>query len=308
MKNMPVPYSGKEKYIFVSYSHKDSDKVLPVIVRMKAQGYRVWFDQGIDPGSEWDENIAQHINNCGYFAAFMSDNYLASGNCCDELSYARDLDKDRLVVYLEYVDLPSGIAMRINRIQSIYMYKYTDSEMFFEKLFSTQNLDSCADLQPTVVVDQPVSHTAYAQNTNSVEPAHTTQTSSEVESAKKQEAISNRKPQPVTAPKGKKTSGMVTFIIAVVLFTLSLIFIDVPAVGFVFSLFSTVASLLTFTGVLDKKPLRIINHVVFAVNLFLGITFAGMGLGNIAAVYYAILGIIVLTPLWIMFSIKKYKK
>ena len=37
----PVPYRGNEPYIFISYSHKDSRKVWPVIEQMQADGYRV---------------------------------------------------------------------------------------------------------------------------------------------------------------------------------------------------------------------------------------------------------------------------
>ena len=92
----PPPYNGKEKYIFISYSHRDTAQVFPIIAKLMENGYRVWYDAGIDPGTEWDENIAQHINDCGYFIAFMSTNYLGSNNCKDELNYARDLEKERL--------------------------------------------------------------------------------------------------------------------------------------------------------------------------------------------------------------------
>ena len=61
----PIPYAGKEKYIFISYSHRDTYQAFEIITRLKKNGYRVWFDGGIDPGTEWDENIAFHINDCG---------------------------------------------------------------------------------------------------------------------------------------------------------------------------------------------------------------------------------------------------
>ena len=74
-------------YIFVSYSHKDSNFTIPLINRLKKEGYHVWYDDGIDPGTEWDENIANHIENCSYFVAVISNNYLQSDNCKDELNY-----------------------------------------------------------------------------------------------------------------------------------------------------------------------------------------------------------------------------
>ena len=141
--NVPKPYQGNEKFIFISYSHRDTDKVFPIINALMKQGYRVWYDQGIDPGTEWDENIANHIADCGYFVAFISNNYLGSSNCKDELNFARDLEKDRLIVYLEEVQLPAGMAMRINRLQSIFKYTYTNEADFYEKLFAANNIGVC---------------------------------------------------------------------------------------------------------------------------------------------------------------------
>jgi TM2 domain-containing membrane protein YozV len=141
--NAPAPYRGKEKYIFISYSHKDTAKVYPIISKLNMEGYRVWYDSGIDPGTEWDENIAQHIEECGYFIAFITENYLASNNCKDELNYVRDLEKERLIVYLENVTLPSGMAMRINRLQSIHKPAYSNENDFYEKLFLAKGIHVC---------------------------------------------------------------------------------------------------------------------------------------------------------------------
>ena len=46
------PYEGTENYIFVSYTHKDSEAVFSVIERLHKRGYRIWYDDGIAPGSE----------------------------------------------------------------------------------------------------------------------------------------------------------------------------------------------------------------------------------------------------------------
>ena len=128
-------------YIFISYSHRDSDKVLKIMDRLKSAGYNVWYDGGIDPGTEWDENIAKHVQGCAYFIAFVSANYIASKNCKDELNYSRDLDKEQLLVYLEDVELPGGMAMRMNRIQAIWWNKYSNVEEAYEKLFSAKGID-----------------------------------------------------------------------------------------------------------------------------------------------------------------------
>ena len=59
---MHKPYEGSEPYIFISYAHADREDVFAVLSELYARGYRIWFDEGITPGSEWPENIAQHLS------------------------------------------------------------------------------------------------------------------------------------------------------------------------------------------------------------------------------------------------------
>ena len=168
-------FNEKIPFIFISYSHKDSDRVCPIIERLKKEGFNVWYDDGIEPGSEWDENIANHISQCGYFIAFISENYLGSSNCKDELNFSRDLDKDRLLVYLEEVALSGGMAMRMNRNQAIYWDKCEDKEKAYQKLFSAVGIEKTRIFIPkpveeTVSVQQSVSQPAVAQPVPAQQP------------------------------------------------------------------------------------------------------------------------------------------
>ncbi len=136
--DLPYPYDGGENFIFISYSHKDTDKVMGIIRQLQADGYRVWYDEGIDPGTEWDDNSADHVARCGCFLAFMSGEDLARANCKDELTYARDLNLPRLLIYLEDVALTGGLAMRHNRLQALHYYKYLDMKgMFYKRLYES---------------------------------------------------------------------------------------------------------------------------------------------------------------------------
>ena len=65
-------YEGKENYIFISYAHKDSDKVLPVIKALNDASFRVWYDAGIEAGSEWPENVAEHLCGSAVTLIFLS--------------------------------------------------------------------------------------------------------------------------------------------------------------------------------------------------------------------------------------------
>jgi Leucine-rich repeat (LRR) protein len=94
-------YEGSEPYIFVSYAHKDSEAVLPVIQALYGKKYRIWYDEGIAPGSEWPENIALHLKKASAVMVFVSDHYLASPNCKNELRVADEQKKKTIQIALD---------------------------------------------------------------------------------------------------------------------------------------------------------------------------------------------------------------
>lgn len=138
--------NGKKPYIFVSYSHRNKDDAMEIVNQLQSNCYRVWYDEGVDPGSEWDKNIASHVENCGFFIALLSQKYLSSSNCKDELNYARDLEKPQLLIYLEDIQLPGGMQMRLSRLQAIHKYRYNDQESFYEKLYTSKGIDTCLEI------------------------------------------------------------------------------------------------------------------------------------------------------------------
>ena len=98
-----TPYEGSEKFIFLSYCHKDKSIVFPVAERLARDGYRVWYDEGIDPGAEWPEIIAEHLNRCSACIAFVSENSLNSHNCRREINFALLKKKPFISVVTEKV-------------------------------------------------------------------------------------------------------------------------------------------------------------------------------------------------------------
>ncbi len=139
----PKAYDGNEPYIFISYAHKDEDLVFPIIEKLNDSGYRVWYDDGIDPGTEWDTTIARRVINCSIMIAMISENYLKSKNCKDELNLARDKDKQCLLVYLNNAELPEGMQLRLGRLQALFKYRYKIENNFYDKLFKAEGLDEC---------------------------------------------------------------------------------------------------------------------------------------------------------------------
>ena len=137
-----TPYEGKKPYIFVSYAHKDSDRVFPILEELDRRGYRVWYDDGIAPGSEWPENIAQHLDGCSVTLAFISPNSIASANCRREVTFALSKRKPFLGIVLQPTEMSLGMEMQLSAQQCIMKYTYASEDDFLRKLCS------CPDLQP----------------------------------------------------------------------------------------------------------------------------------------------------------------
>ena len=139
-----VTYDGEKPYIFISYAHKDTDVVLPIVSELQQRGYRVWFDQGIEAGTEWSNNIAKHLRDCSAFLFFASHNSAASENCLDEISYAKSNQKSALMIFLEDdVVLPEGTEMQTARFQRMYKTRHKNLIGFMDKLCEAPLLHPC---------------------------------------------------------------------------------------------------------------------------------------------------------------------
>ena len=153
----PIAYEGTEPYIFISYTHKDSDRVLPIISALQEQGFRVWYDAGIEAGSEWPEYIAEHLESCKVFLALLSQAALDSVNCRQEINFAIEERKDTLIVYLEELRLSAGMRMRLGVLQALYACRHSSPESFLEELCRSRILASCrgAALQQSLLPESP---------------------------------------------------------------------------------------------------------------------------------------------------------
>ena len=143
-----APYQGSEPYIFLSYSHREAAQAAEIIRDLNLDGFRIWYDEGLVPGKEWDENIARAIMNCSYFVALMSANYLDSANCRDELNFARDKKLPLLLLYLEDVELPAGMEMRLGRMLAIHTHKYLRREQLIAKIRAAEGIGVCRRARP----------------------------------------------------------------------------------------------------------------------------------------------------------------
>ena len=138
-----IPYEGRDPYIFFSYSHKDSDRVYPLLEQMVRDGYRVWYDDGNHPGDDWLENIGQHLNNCHLCLAMMSQNSEESHNCKKEVSFAVQCDKKLMAVMLEEFAMTIGMRLQLSTIHYLVKNEYPSDKALLEKLYETDSMRAC---------------------------------------------------------------------------------------------------------------------------------------------------------------------
>ncbi len=138
------PYEGKEPYIFVSYAHKDKDWVIPTINVLSEKGYRIWFDEGIELGSEYPQYIGEHLLNAHIFLAFITENSVNSRYCRKEISLADSHNKCIIAIYInENLQLPQGLELQIGNTQAMYYSRYRSFDEFINTLSTARELKDC---------------------------------------------------------------------------------------------------------------------------------------------------------------------
>lgn len=144
-------YNGSEPFVFISYAHRDSDIVYPIIERLCGEGYRLWYDEGIPPTESWRAVINEHVMKCSVFMVFVSRNSMASREVIDECIFAVNLNKKLHIVYLE--DVPNeqinyGIIAHFVNNQRLNRHELSAAE--FERKLREPLSVCCASDSPAV--------------------------------------------------------------------------------------------------------------------------------------------------------------
>lgn len=146
MSNLPdFVYNGSEPFIFVSYAHQDRDIVAPLVRGLQRQGFRVWFDVGIEHGSLWAEALAQKLTSCHCILFFLSPDSAVSHHCRNEISFATSHGKRILTVYLRECTLSSGLEFQLGCIQALRRSDFHNDTLLLEALCREPLLKPCLD-------------------------------------------------------------------------------------------------------------------------------------------------------------------
>ena len=136
-------YNGNEPYIFISYSHIDTDKVSPIVKRLDNDGYRLWYDEGIPTTVRFNNVIAERIDSCEFMLLFISDNYIVSDYCNSELNFAEQEKKKLICIYEKGVRLNPRFKMLKANVHGIDMSYCLNDEELFERLYLSIDIDVC---------------------------------------------------------------------------------------------------------------------------------------------------------------------
>lgn len=135
-----MPSEYESKYIFISYTERDKDKVYPEIKKIKKMGIDVWYDEGILPVQRYYKTIENKIDNCTLFLAFITPNAIKSDFVCqNEITYASEQKKPILFIYLEPTDLPSGLKIIVAGLQQLHKYKFKEQE-YLDRIIKSFNI------------------------------------------------------------------------------------------------------------------------------------------------------------------------
>lgn len=136
-------YMGNAPYIFISYAHKDKKRVLPIVSKLQACGFRIWYDAAIEAGTRWTEDIERRLACCKCAMIFISGASLQSPHCYKEIKEAHDQKKILIPVHLEEVTLPEKIQKLIVEWQALFRWRYPTDDAFLQELTDSQAIASC---------------------------------------------------------------------------------------------------------------------------------------------------------------------
>jgi hypothetical protein len=111
------PYSGHEAYAFVSYARQDRDEVMPVLQELLNLGWRLWWDQEIPGGSEWQLYLRSRIERATHMLVFLSARSVRSTWVAEEIRLAQEFGKPFLSIRLDWSEMPEESQRILSRYQ-----------------------------------------------------------------------------------------------------------------------------------------------------------------------------------------------
>ena len=86
----------------------------------------IWYDDGINPGWPWRDEVAMALTNSGVVLYFVTPSSVLSSNCEEEVNFALTRGKKLICVHLEPTTLPLGMELSFSNKQATLRYGLSD--------------------------------------------------------------------------------------------------------------------------------------------------------------------------------------
>ncbi|MBQ7625202.1 MAG: leucine-rich repeat protein, partial [Clostridia bacterium] len=104
-------YTGKEPYLFISYSHRDKKEVYAVLNLLHDCKYRMWYDESCENGSDFRDELRTKIEHAEAVLLFVSRYSMASPFCGMEIIVARENHKRLYPIFIDDVEVPPAFEI-----------------------------------------------------------------------------------------------------------------------------------------------------------------------------------------------------
>ncbi len=104
-------YTGDEPFLFVSYSHRDTELVFPILDALHDKKYRLWYDESCETGNDFRDELRTRIERCEAVLLFVSESSMLSPFCGMEIIVARENGKRLYPIYLDEADVPPSFQI-----------------------------------------------------------------------------------------------------------------------------------------------------------------------------------------------------
>ena len=138
--------------MFVAFAHADAEEVLTDLVYLKERGYRIWYDEGIGPGTpNWATMIIERIEACAFVLVYLSPAVAGSEWVEKEIGLAISEEKELLIVHLHQTRLPASMDLDLLAARSIMKYEKQEAEYLTELLRAIP--ESCSEIR---IIEPPL--------------------------------------------------------------------------------------------------------------------------------------------------------
>ncbi len=159
-------YTGDEPYLFVSYSHRDTAVVYPILDALYEKKYRIWYDESCENGNDFRSELRTRIENCEAVILFVSKSSMASPFCGMEIIVARENGKRLYPIYLDEEAVPPAFEILLqnthhstpNNMDKLIKTMVRDLPAVAMDRLTTENdlLKKCEDNGKTITIDEGI--------------------------------------------------------------------------------------------------------------------------------------------------------